>query len=233
VDVVQLSSLRCSAETLAFRRNAGARLRTIGSFPALRFLRSGSRNLRTTPFVDRAPGQSQSRSCTERAGAIRRMSRRAGRCIAGAMKRVVVDHYGGPEVLKVVEDADPRPGRGEVLVRVLAAGVSYTDAMLRVGSYLGVPKPPFTPGYLAVPTATPRDMRHTRRRRSRIVSPGRACGPAAGAQPSSIASKQRVLETQRPATPRRVVRVAQHHQPVQNHRSRLTVRQQHPFLRAV
>jgi NADPH:quinone reductase-like Zn-dependent oxidoreductase len=32
-------------------------------------------------------------------------------------------------------------------VRVLAAGVSYTDAMLRVGSYLGVPKPPFTPGY--------------------------------------------------------------------------------------
>src|SRR5215211_8938917 len=63
------------------------------------------------------------------------------------MKRVVVDHYGGPEVLRVVEEEDPRPGPGEVLVRVLAAGVSYTDAMLRVGSYLGVPKPPFTPGY--------------------------------------------------------------------------------------
>src|SRR5262249_37157204 len=40
-----------------------------------------------------------------------------------------------------------RPGPGEVRVRVLAAGVSYTDAMLRVGSYLGVPRPPFTPGY--------------------------------------------------------------------------------------
>jgi NADPH:quinone reductase-like Zn-dependent oxidoreductase len=63
------------------------------------------------------------------------------------MKRVVVDHFGGPEVLKVVEDDDPRPGPGEVRVRVLAAGVSYTDALLRVGSYLGVPKPPFTPGY--------------------------------------------------------------------------------------
>jgi len=63
------------------------------------------------------------------------------------MKRVVVDHYGGPEVLTIVEDEDPPPGRGEVRVRVLAAGVSYTDAMLRVGSYLGVPKPPFTPGY--------------------------------------------------------------------------------------
>jgi NADPH:quinone reductase-like Zn-dependent oxidoreductase len=63
------------------------------------------------------------------------------------MKRVVVDHFGGPEVLRVVEEDDPRPGPGEVRVRVLAAGVSYTDAMLRAGSYLGVPNPPFTPGY--------------------------------------------------------------------------------------
>jgi NADPH:quinone reductase-like Zn-dependent oxidoreductase len=63
------------------------------------------------------------------------------------MKRIVVDHYGGPEVLRVVEDDVPRPGPGEVRVRVLAAGVSYTDAMLRAGTYLGVPKPPFTPGY--------------------------------------------------------------------------------------
>lgn len=59
----------------------------------------------------------------------------------------MVDRYGGPEVVRVVEDEDPRPGPGEVCVRVLAAGVSYTDAMLRAGSYLGVPKPPFTPGY--------------------------------------------------------------------------------------
>jgi NADPH:quinone reductase-like Zn-dependent oxidoreductase len=63
------------------------------------------------------------------------------------MKRVIVDHYGGPEVLRVVEDDVPAPGPGEVRVRVLAAGVSFTDAMLRAGTYLGVPKPPFTPGY--------------------------------------------------------------------------------------
>src|SRR5438874_4498721 len=63
------------------------------------------------------------------------------------MKRVVVDHFGGPEVLRVVENDDPRPGPGEVCVRVLAAGVSFTDAQLRAGTYLGVPKPPFTPGY--------------------------------------------------------------------------------------
>ena len=64
------------------------------------------------------------------------------------MKRVVVDHYGGPEVLRMVEEEDPRPGPGEVRVRVLAAGVSFTDSQLRAGTYIpGGPKPPFTPGY--------------------------------------------------------------------------------------
>ena len=63
------------------------------------------------------------------------------------MRRVVVDRFGGPEVLRVVEDGVPRPGPGEVRVRVLAAGVSFTDAQLRAGTYLGVPRPPFTPGY--------------------------------------------------------------------------------------
>ena len=67
---------------------------------------------------------------------------------AATMKRVVVDHFGGPEVLKVVEEGVPRPGQGEVLVRVLAAGVSFTDSQLRAGTYIpGGPKPPFTPGY--------------------------------------------------------------------------------------
>jgi NADPH:quinone reductase-like Zn-dependent oxidoreductase len=64
------------------------------------------------------------------------------------MKRVIVDHFGGPDALKVIEDRIPRPGPGEVLVRVLAAGVSFTDAQLRAGTYIaGAPKPPFTPGY--------------------------------------------------------------------------------------
>jgi NADPH2:quinone reductase len=64
------------------------------------------------------------------------------------VKRVIVDQYGGPEVLNVVEQDDPRPAPGEVRVRVLAAGVSFTDAQLRAGTYLpGAPKPPFTPGY--------------------------------------------------------------------------------------
>jgi NADPH:quinone reductase len=71
----------------------------------------------------------------------------SGRCKSEHMKRVVVDHFGGPDALRIVEDDDPRPGPGEVRVKVLAAGVSFTDAQLRAGTYLGVPKPPFTPGY--------------------------------------------------------------------------------------
>src|SRR5436305_10256485 len=64
------------------------------------------------------------------------------------MRRVDVDHFGGPEVLQVVEEEDPRPDPGEVLVKVLAAEVSFTDAQLRAGTYIGgAPKPPFTPGY--------------------------------------------------------------------------------------
>ena len=64
------------------------------------------------------------------------------------MQRAVVDHYGGAEVVRVVDGQVPRPGPGEVLVRVLAAGVSFTDSQLRAGTYIpGGPKPPFTPGY--------------------------------------------------------------------------------------
>jgi NADPH:quinone reductase len=63
------------------------------------------------------------------------------------MKRVIVDRFGGPEVLKVVDEEIPRPHVAEVRVRVLAAGVSFTDTQLRAGTYIGGPRPPFTPGY--------------------------------------------------------------------------------------
>jgi NADPH2:quinone reductase len=63
------------------------------------------------------------------------------------MKRVIVDRFGGPEVLNVVDENIPRPRTGEVRVRVLAAGVSFTDTQLRACTYMGGPNPPFTPGY--------------------------------------------------------------------------------------
>ena len=46
-------------------------------------------------------------------------------------RRVVVSKHGGPDVLHVIEEALPEPQPGEVRVKVLAAGVSAYDAMLR------------------------------------------------------------------------------------------------------
>ncbi len=42
---------------------------------------------------------------------------------------------GGPEVLLPVERAVPRPGRGEVLIRVAAAGINRPDILQRRGMY--------------------------------------------------------------------------------------------------
>ena len=61
--------------------------------------------------------------------------------------RIVVTHYGGPEALAVVEEPCPVPKRGEVLVRVLAAGVSLPDVMMREGVHPETPPVPFTPGW--------------------------------------------------------------------------------------
>jgi len=61
--------------------------------------------------------------------------------------RVIVDHYGGPDTLRVIEDEIPEPKRGEVRVRVLAAGVSLPDVMAREGIHPETPPVPFTPGW--------------------------------------------------------------------------------------
>jgi NADPH:quinone reductase-like Zn-dependent oxidoreductase len=49
------------------------------------------------------------------------------------VKAIVVHQYGGPEVLKFEEYPDPVPDRGEVLVRVAAAGVNPIDYKRRAG----------------------------------------------------------------------------------------------------
>jgi NADPH:quinone reductase len=61
--------------------------------------------------------------------------------------RIVVDHYGGPDELRVVEEETPEPKHGEVRVRVLAAGVSLPDVMMREGIHPETPRVPFTPGW--------------------------------------------------------------------------------------
>jgi NADPH:quinone reductase-like Zn-dependent oxidoreductase len=61
--------------------------------------------------------------------------------------RIVVTALGGPDVLKYIEEDLPEPARGEIRVKVLAAGVSFADVLMRRGLYPGTPPPPFTPGY--------------------------------------------------------------------------------------
>jgi NADPH2:quinone reductase len=61
--------------------------------------------------------------------------------------RIIVTHYGGPEELRVVEEECPEPQAGEVRVRVLAAGVSLPDVMMREGMHPETPRLPFTPGW--------------------------------------------------------------------------------------
>jgi NADPH2:quinone reductase len=62
-------------------------------------------------------------------------------------KRVIVSRYGGPEVLQVIEEECPEPKRGEVRVRVLAAGVSTPDILARQGIHPETPRVPYTPGW--------------------------------------------------------------------------------------
>jgi NADPH2:quinone reductase len=60
--------------------------------------------------------------------------------------RILVTRYGGPDALQVVEDECPEPKRGDVRVRVLAAGVSLPDVLAREGVHPETPRVPYTPG---------------------------------------------------------------------------------------
>ena len=61
--------------------------------------------------------------------------------------RIIVTRYGGPDELRLVEEECPEPKGGDVRVRVLAAGVSLPDLMMREGVHPETPALPFTPGW--------------------------------------------------------------------------------------
>ena len=61
------------------------------------------------------------------------------------MKAVQIDEYGGPEVLKYRDVADPAPGPGDAVVDVQAIGVNFTDTYSRAGVN-PVPRLPWTVG---------------------------------------------------------------------------------------
>lgn len=56
-----------------------------------------------------------------------------------AMRAIAITSPGGPDVLKISEVPTPKPGPGQVLVKVAAAGVNRPDVAQRMGVY---PPPP-------------------------------------------------------------------------------------------
>jgi NADPH:quinone reductase-like Zn-dependent oxidoreductase len=65
------------------------------------------------------------------------------------MRHIVAVHTGDPSVLEVQETDIPEPKPNYVRIKVIVAGVSQPDVLVRQGNYPDprTPKPPVTPGY--------------------------------------------------------------------------------------
>ncbi|GGR38935.1 NADPH:quinone oxidoreductase [Deinococcus ruber] len=62
------------------------------------------------------------------------------------MQAVVCHAWGTPDTLTVETQPLPQPGKGEVRLRVRAAGVNFPDTLIIQGKYQFKPPLPFTPG---------------------------------------------------------------------------------------
>src|SRR6201999_4519657 len=63
------------------------------------------------------------------------------------VKAIQMTEQGPAEVLRLVDLLDPVPGPGQVVIRVAAAAVNFSDVMRRRGDVYPVPTtPPFVPG---------------------------------------------------------------------------------------
>ncbi|KAJ9607004.1 hypothetical protein H2200_009015 [Cladophialophora chaetospira] len=69
-----------------------------------------------------------------------------------AIRKVLIPSFGGPEVVKVVDDTLPGPPAQHVQVKVLYAGFNGSDINMRNGTYPLQRKAPLTPGYCFVGT---------------------------------------------------------------------------------
>ncbi len=66
--------------------------------------------------------------------------------IPTTMQAIEIAEAGGPEVLRITDFPVPEPGDGEVLIKVMAAGVNRPDVMQRLGLYPPPPGAPDIPG---------------------------------------------------------------------------------------
>ncbi|EXI93113.1 MAG: Quinone oxidoreductase 1 [Candidatus Accumulibacter sp. BA-94] len=63
------------------------------------------------------------------------------------MKAIVCHALTGPDSLRLDDVAEPRPGPGQVRIRVRACGVNFADSLITRGQYQKQPQPPFSPGF--------------------------------------------------------------------------------------
>lgn len=92
-------------------------------------------------------------------------------------KQVIISEFGGPDVMKVVEEtALPEPAADEVRIKVQATSACFTDTMVRKGIYFDLKeKPPLSPGYDLVGVVDKLgadDIGSRRRRRGRHCAVG-------------------------------------------------------------
>lgn len=71
---------------------------------------------------------------------------------AEALVEVVLPGKVEPEGLRIRRGTVPAPGRGQVLIRMEATGVSFAEQQMRRGRYYDQPPFPFVPGYDLVGT---------------------------------------------------------------------------------
>ena len=70
--------------------------------------------------------------------------------IPATMRALQQTSLNGPKDMRLITDTPvPRPGRGEVLIRVTAAGVNFADISKAHGTFRDGPRPPYLAGFEA------------------------------------------------------------------------------------
>lgn len=97
-------------------------------------------------------------------------------------RSVVVRQFGGPEKLEHIGTQTPTPPYGYARIKILAAGVGYTDIVARQGRYILQRRRPFSPGYEFIGTVVDATVSTDSPRNEHLDAGGRvaACLPRMG-----------------------------------------------------
>jgi len=66
--------------------------------------------------------------------------------VQAIMRSVRAEAFGPPDAYRLTEDPMPIPGTGEVLIRIRAVSLGYSDVLVSAGAYQVKPPLPFVPG---------------------------------------------------------------------------------------